>query len=182
MVVAGPEGFIRSDYRKFNVKDPALSPGDDVGMMYHVLSRRFARQRLKNDDKFSNKYPDLIIIDGGRTQVSAASKVLVENYLEKIPVLGVAKGKNRNAGDENFYGWGCNTKFKLKKNNPVLFFVQRLRDEAHRFVIGEHRKKRSKTMKENSVDQIPGIGTVRKRALLSILDQYRELKQQMLMI
>ncbi len=176
MVVAGPEGFMRSDYRKFNLKDLSLNPGDDVGMMYHVLSRRFARQKLKNDQKFASKYPDLIIIDGGKTQVAAATKALSEHNLESIPVLGIAKGKNRNAGEENFYGWSCSTKFSLKKTNPVLFFLQRLRDEAHRFVIGEHRKKRSKAMKENSVDQIPGIGAVRKRALLGYFGSARGVK------
>ena len=166
MIVAGPEGFIRSQYRKFNVKDPSVIPGDDVHMMYHVLSRRFARLKNKNDTVFSTDYPDLIFIDGGLTQVKSAARVLKEMALEYIPIIGVAKGLDRNAGKEELY-FVTGKSMMLKHNDPILFFIQRLRDEAHRFVIGAHRKKRAKALVVNQLDEINGIGATRKRALLS---------------
>ena len=166
MIVAGPEGFIRSQYRKFNVKDPSVIPGDDVHMMYHVLSRRFARLKNKNDTAFSTDYPDLIFIDGGLTQVKSAARVLKEMALEHIPIIGVAKGLDRNAGKEELY-FVNGKSMMLKHNDPILFFIQRLRDEAHRFVIGAHRKKRAKALVVNQLDEINGIGAKRKRALLS---------------
>jgi len=166
MIVAGPEGFIRSQYRKFNVKDPSVIPGDDVHMMYHVLSRRFARLKNKNDTAFSTDYPDLIFIDGGLTQVKSAARVLKEMALEHIPIIGVAKGLDRNAGKEELY-FVNGKSMMLKRNDPILFFIQRLRDEAHRFVIGAHRKKRAKALVVNQLDEINGIGATRKRALLS---------------
>jgi len=166
MIVAGPEGFIRSQYRKFNVKDPSVIPGDDVHMMYHVLSRRFARLKNKNDTAFSTDYPDLIFIDGGLTQVKSAARVLKEMALEHIPIIGVAKGLDRNAGKEELY-FVNGKSMMLKHNDPILFFIQRLRDEAHRFVIGAHRKKRAKALVVNQLDEINGIGATRKRALLS---------------
>ena len=166
MIVAGPEGFIRSQYRKFNVKDPSVIPGDDVHMMYHVLSRRFARLKNKNDTAFSTDYPDLIFIDGGLTQVKSAARVLKEMALEHIPIIGVAKGLDRNAGKEELY-FVNGKSMMLKRNDPILFFIQRLRDEAHRFVIGAHRKKRAKALVVNQLDEINGIGAKRKRALLS---------------
>ena len=166
MIVAGPEGFVRSQYRKFNIKDPTVTPGDDVHMMYHVLNRRFARLKNKNDTVFSTDYPDLILIDGGLTQVNAAVKVLKEMALEYIPIIGVAKGLDRNAGNEELY-FVNGTSMMLKHNDPILFFIQRLRDEAHRFVIGAHRKKRSKALQVNQLDEISGIGATRKRALLA---------------
>ena len=166
MIVAGPEGFIRSQYRKFNVKDPSVIPGDDVHMMYHVLSRRFARLKNKNDTAFSTDYPDLIFIDGGLTQVKSAARVLKEMTLEHIPIIGVAKGLDRNAGKEELY-FVNGKSMMLKHNDPILFFIQRLRDEAHRFVIGAHRKKRAKALVVNQLDEINGIGATRKRALLS---------------
>jgi excinuclease ABC subunit C len=166
MIVAGPEGFIRSQYRKFNVKDPSVIPGDDAHMMYHVLSRRFARLKNKNDTVFSIDYPDLIFIDGGLTQVKSAARVLKEMALEYIPIIGVAKGLDRNAGKEELY-FVTGKSMMLKHNDPILFFIQRLRDEAHRFVIGAHRKKRAQAMVVNQLDEISGIGATRKRALLS---------------
>ena len=166
MIVAGPEGFIRSQYRKFNVKDPSVIPGDDVHMMYHVLSRRFARLKNKNDTAFSTDYPDLIFIDGGLTQVKSAARVLKEMALEHIPIIGVAKGLDRNAGKEELY-FVNGKSMMLRHNDPILFFIQRLRDEAHRFVIGAHRKKRAKALVVNQLDEINGIGATRKRALLS---------------
>ena len=166
MIVAGSEGFIRSQYRKFNVKDPSVIPGDDVHMMYHVLSRRFARLKNKNDTAFSTDYPDLIFIDGGLTQVKSAARVLKEMALEYIPIIGVAKGLDRNAGKEELY-FVNGKSMMLKHNDPILFFIQRLRDEAHRFVIGAHRKKRAKALVVNQLDEINGIGATRKRALLS---------------
>ena len=166
MIVAGPEGFIRSQYRKFNVKDPSVIPGDDVHMMYHVLSRRFARLKNKNDTAFSTDYPDLIFIDGGLTQVKSAARVLKEMAIEYIPIIGVAKGLDRNAGKEELY-FVNGKSMMLKHNDPILFFIQRLRDEAHRFVIGAHRKKRAKALVVNQLDEINGIGATRKRALLS---------------
>ena len=166
MIVAGPEGFIRSQYRKFNIKDPSVIPGDDVHMMYHVLSRRFARLKNKNDTAFSTDYPDLIFIDGGLTQVKSAARVLKEMALEHIPIIGVAKGLDRNAGKEELY-FVNGKSMMLKHNDPILFFIQRLRDEAHRFVIGAHRKKRAKALVVNQLDEINGIGATRKRALLS---------------
>ena len=135
-------------------------------MMYHVLSRRFARLKNKNDTAFSTDYPDLIFIDGGLTQVKSAARVLKEMALEHIPIIGVAKGLDRNAGKEELY-FVNGKSMMLKHNDPILFFIQRLRDEAHRFVIGAHRKKRAKALVVNQLDEINGIGATRKRALLS---------------
>ena len=166
MIVAGSEGFIRSQYRKFNIKDPSITPGDDVQMMHHVLSRRFARLKNKNDTVFSADYPDLIFIDGGLAQVNSAVRALKELSIKDIPIIGVAKGLDRHAGKEELYLVNGTT-MMLKHNDPILFFIQRLRDEAHRFVIGAHRKKRSKALKVNQLDEISGIGATRKRALLT---------------
>ena len=166
MIVAGPEGFIRSQYRKFNIKDVSIAPGDDVQMMSHILNRRFARLKNKNDTNFSSEYPDLILIDGGITQLNAAANILNQLNLEDIPIIGVAKGLERNAGKEELY-FVNRPSMMLKHNDPVLFFIQRLRDEAHRYVIGAHRKKRTSTIQSNRLDKISGIGAVRKRALLA---------------
>ena len=166
MIVAGPEGFVRSQYRKFNIKDPSVIPGDDIHMMYHVLNRRFARLKDNNDTVFSTDYPDLILIDGGIAQVRSAARVLTEMKLDDIPIIGVAKGLDRHAGKEELH-FVNGTRMMLRHNDPILFFIQRLRDEAHRFVIGAHRKKRSKALQVNRLDEISGIGATRKRALLS---------------
>ena len=166
MVVFGAEGFIKSQYRKFNIKDKVLSPGDDVGMMRHVLKRRFASRNNQDADKFATNQPDLILIDGGSNQVSATCEVLKELNLESIPVFGVAKGSERDAGKEQFYP-AKGSAFALQYKDPILFFIQRLRDEAHRFAIGTHRKKRLKSVSFNRLDDIPGIGISRKRSLLA---------------
>ena len=166
MIVAGPEGFIRSQYRKFNIKDSTISPGDDVKMIYHVLNRRFSRLKNKNDINFSLAYPDLILIDGGANQVKAAVNVLNEMGLQNIPIIGVAKGVERNLGKEELYFVSGPT-MMLRHNDPILFFIQRLRDEAHRYVIGAHRKKRKAAIQSNRLDEISGIGAKRKRALLA---------------
>ena len=166
MIVAGPEGFIRSQYRKFNIKDSTISPGDDVKMIYHVLNRRFSRLKNKNDMNFSSAYPDLILIDGGSNQVKAAVNVLNEMGLQNIPIIGVAKGVERNLGKEELHFVSGPT-MMLRHNDPILFFIQRLRDEAHRYVIGAHRKKRKVAIQSNRLDEISGIGAKRKRALLA---------------
>ena len=166
MIVAGPEGFIRSQYRKFNIKDSTISPGDDVNMMHHVLNRRFSRLKNKNDTNFSSTYPDLILIDGGANQVKAAVNVLSEMGLQDIPIIGVAKGVERHAGKEELY-FATGPTMMLKHRDPILFFIQRLRDEAHRYVIGAHRKRRKAGIQLNRLDEITGVGTKRKRALLA---------------
>jgi excinuclease ABC subunit C len=230
MIVAGPEGFVKNQYRKFNIKAADLTPGDDFAMMREVLTRRFKRLlrehglpageaassesegteplseswpgatepsipsaeeavgaldgRLKGghdgiepdssdeteDDVEAQggdvgAWPDLVLIDGGAGQLSAAQSVLAELGLHGLAIAGIAKGPDRNAGRERFFMPG-KPAFSLPPNDPVLYFVQRLRDEAHRFAIGSHRMKRKKAMAENSLDDIPGIGPTRKRALL----------------
>ncbi len=166
MIVAGEEGFVRSQYRKFNIKDTSISPGDDVGMMYHILKRRFKRGKNLSDPNFSESLPDLIIVDGGATQLQAAIKVLKEVDIKDVSVIGVAKGRDRNLGREEFHLMN-NTKIAFKRDDPVLFFIQRLRDEAHRFAIGAHRRKRSSTIEVNRLDKISGVGGYRKRSLLA---------------
>ena len=166
MVVAGREGFIRSQYRKFNIKDFSISPGDDVAMMYHILKRRFNRSKNTKDLNFAEKLPDLIFVDGGITQVKAVVKVFEELDINNIPVIGIAKGRERNLGREEFHVFN-KASIVLRHNDPVLFFIQRLRDEAHRFAIGAHRKKRVYSIEANGLDEISGVGGNRKRALLA---------------
>ncbi|RMH39705.1 MAG: excinuclease ABC subunit UvrC [Alphaproteobacteria bacterium] len=165
MIVAGPEGFEKSEYRKFNIKSEGLTPGDDFGMMREVLCRRF--RRLAKDAKAEGaaRRPDLLLIDGGAGQVAAVVETLAELGVNDVPVIGVAKGVDRDAGKEVFHRPG-RPPFALGRNDPVLYFVQRLRDEAHRFAIGAHRKKRAKAMGATPLDEIPGVGAARKRALL----------------
>jgi len=165
MIVAGPDGFIKSQYRKFNIKGSELTPGDDFGMMKEVLKRRLERLVKEDPERTSGVWPDLLLIDGGAGQVSAVSTILSELGLDDIPMVGVAKGIDRDAGKEEFYRPGARP-FSLQKNDPVLFFIQRLRDEAHRFVIGAHRSKRSKAIGVTPLDDVPGVGATRKRALL----------------
>jgi excinuclease ABC subunit C len=162
MIVAGPEGFIKSEYRKFNIKREDLTPGDDYGMLREVLTRRF--KRLQEEDG-AGKTPDLVLIDGGAGQVSVASQVLEETGMQGLIYVGIAKGPDRNAGREQFFMPGREP-FQLPENDPVLHFLQRLRDEAHRFAIGAHRNKRSKSMRTSELDSIPMIGPGRKKALL----------------
>jgi excinuclease ABC subunit C len=215
MIVAGPEGFAKNQYRKFNIKTGGLAPGDDFGMMREVLTRRFKRllkehglpagetapsdeglypspsphgeragvrgvtlaedspaaEPVEDEEEADAQcgdtaaWPDLLLIDGGAGQLSAAQEVLAELGLHGLTIAGIAKGPDRNAGRERFFMPG-KPPFSLPPNDPVLYFVQRLRDEAHRFAIGSHRAKRKKAMSETSLDDIPGVGPTRRRALL----------------
>ncbi|MBY8976330.1 excinuclease ABC subunit UvrC [Rhodobacteraceae bacterium NNCM2] len=166
MIVAGPEGFEKAQYRKFNIKDESLTPGDDFGMMTEVLTRRFSRLIKEDPDRKSPTWPDLVLIDGGAGQISAANEVMVELGIEDVALIGVAKGVDRDAGKEEFHRPGKRP-FSLPFRSPTLYFIQRLRDEAHRFAIGAHRAKRSKAVGATPLDDVPGVGPGRKRALLS---------------
>ena len=166
MIVAGAEGFIKSQYRKFNIKGTEITPGDDFGMMKEVLTRRFTRLLKEDPDRESEAWPDLLLIDGGAGQVSAVDSILADLGVEDIPIIGVAKGVDRDHGKEEFHRPG-RAPFALRMNDPVLYFVQRLRDEAHRWAIGTHRAKRAKSVMANPLDEIAGIGAARKRALLA---------------
>ncbi len=181
MIVAGPEGFVKNQYRKFNIKSPYTTPGDDFAMMREVMRRRFSRlikehqapdappTEIDDDDAPSDAFPawpDLILIDGGQGQMSAVRAILAElEITDKVTAIGVAKGVDRDAGRERFFVEGREP-FMLPMRDPVLYFVQRLRDEAHRFAIGSHRARRKKEMVRNPLDEIAGIGPGRKRALL----------------
>jgi len=165
MVVSGPEGLDKGSYRKFNIKSPDISPGDDFGMMREVMTRRFKRQLKEDPDRTSPTWPDLLLIDGGKGQLSAVTQILADLGLEDIAVVSIAKGPDRNAGREDFYLPG-KAPFKMPPNDPTLYFLQRLRDEAHRFAIGSHRQRRAKTMHKSILDGLPGVGPGRKKALL----------------
>ena len=162
LICFGNEGFIKKRYRKFNIKDDKIK-GDDYGMMKEVLFRRFSKAIKEKSGSLS--LPDLIIIDGGKGQYSVSKEILNELGLHDLPILAVAKGKKRNAGEEKVYH--KNKEFTFSKNDPLLFLIQRLRDEAHRFAISTHRAKRKKNLKKSLLDQIQGIGRQRKRALLN---------------
>ena len=162
LIAFGKEGFLKKRYRKFNIKSESVK-SDDYGMMREVLKRRFSRA-LK-EEKNTLALPDLILVDGGKGQYSVSREVLNDLGLHQLPVIAIAKGKNRNAGDETFFHEEKTMKFK--KNDPALFFLQRLRDEAHRFAISTHRSKRRKNLRKSLLDQISGIGKGRKRALLN---------------
>ncbi|MGB1153738.1 MAG: excinuclease ABC subunit UvrC [Paracoccaceae bacterium] len=166
MIVAGPEGLMKNSYRKFNIASEGLSPGDDFGMMKEVLTRRFKRLLKEDPDRGLDHWPDLLLIDGGVGQVSAVAKVMAEFGVEDIPMVGVAKGIDRDLGKEEFHMRGQRP-FALQRNDPVLYFIQRLRDEAHRFAIGTHRAKRAKAIGATPLDDIAGVGASRKRALLA---------------
>ena len=166
MIVAGPEGFLKSQYRKFNIKGEDLTPGDDFGMMKEVLTRRLTRLLKEDPDRKTELWPDLLLIDGGAGQVSAVQGILDQLGVPDMPMVGVAKGVDRDHGKEEFHRPGQRP-FALKMNDPVLYFVQRLRDEAHRFAIGTHRAKRAKAVSATPLDEIPGVGATRKRALLA---------------
>ena len=174
MVVAGPEGFNKSAYRKFGIKS-AITPGDDFGMMREVLTRRFGRALAEDPDRESESWPDLVLIDGGAGQLSAAKAVMADLGLEDILLVGIAKGPDRDAGREWFYMEGREP-FQLPPRDPVLYFLQRLRDEAHRFAITTHRNARSKKITTSELDEIPGIGAARKKALLLHFGSAREVK------
>jgi excinuclease ABC subunit C len=165
MIVAGPEGFRKNQYRKFNIKRPETAPGDDFAMMREVLGRRFARLEKEDPDRSKGDWPDLLLIDGGRGQLSAVCAVLEEAGVHDVPVVAVSKGPDRNAGRETFHLPG-GREIHLPHNSPLLFYLQRLRDEAHRFAIGAHRAKRAKSFTASPLDEVPGIGPGRKRALL----------------
>ncbi|MFN4205831.1 MAG: excinuclease ABC subunit UvrC [Agrobacterium albertimagni] len=178
MVVAGPEGFVKGQYRKFNIKSTDITPGDDFGMMREVMTRRFSRllkEEGKPDRSVSPEdsadtpfpaWPDVILIDGGQGQMSAVRKILADlDITDSVIAIGVAKGVDRDAGRERFFVEG-KPDFTLPPRDPVLYFIQRMRDEAHRFAIGSHRARRKKEMVKNPLDEISGIGPTRKRALL----------------
>ncbi len=173
MIVAGPDGFIKNQYRKFNIKSEGITPGDDFAMMKEVLLRRFKRllapptdgEAAKRKDDDVPLWPDLVIIDGGRGQLNAVKEIFDELKLTDVTLMSVAKGPDRNAGRETLFMPGREA-IKLEPRDPVLYFIQRLRDEAHRFVIGSHRTLRKKDIREAGLQEIPGIGPTRKRALL----------------
>ena len=183
MIVAGPDGFAKNQYRKFNIKSEGLTPGDDYAMMREVLERRF--KRLINpseengakakDDEFP-QWPDLVIIDGGRGQLNAAREIFDSLGLDQVSLMAVAKGPDRDAGRETLFVPDREA-IKLEPRDPVLYFIQRLRDEAHRFVIGSHRKLRKKDIREAGLQEIPGIGPSRKRALLHHFGTLKEIER-----
>jgi excinuclease ABC subunit C len=166
MIVAGPDGFMKNQYRKYNIKGEDLTPGDDFGMMKEVLSRRFKRLLKEDPDREKGLWPDLLLIDGGAGQVSAVLEIMQAFGVEDIPMVGVAKGVDRDHGKEEFHRPGQRP-FALRMNDPVLYFIQRLRDEAHRFAIGTHRAKRAKAVSSTPLDEVPGVGATRKKALLA---------------
>jgi len=186
MIVAGPDGFIKNQYRKFNIKSEGLTPGDDYAMMSEVLQRRFKRLLTpateadaatpKTDDDSFPQWPDLVIIDGGRGQLNAVREIFDGFGLTQVSLLAVAKGPDRDAGRETLFMPGREP-LKLEPRDPVLYFIQRLRDEAHRFVIGSHRKLRKKDIREAGLQEIPGIGPSRKRALLHHFGTLKEIER-----
>ncbi len=165
MICAGPDGFMKSQYRKWNIKGDELTPGDDFGMMKEVMTRRFARLLKEDPERKTDAWPDLLLIDGGAGQVSAVHEIMVEMGVTDIPMVGVAKGIDRDLGKEEFHRIGARP-MALPRQDPVLYYIQRLRDEAHRWAIGAHRAKRAKAAMANPLDEVPGIGATRKRALL----------------
>jgi len=185
MIVAGPEGFLKNQYRKFNIKSEGLTPGDDYGMMREVLERRFKRlignaaeskkPDVENDDAVP-QWPDLVIIDGGQGQLNAVREIFTGLNLTDVSLIAVAKGPDRDAGRETLF-MPDRPSIKLEPRDPVLYFIQRLRDEAHRFVIGSHRKLRKKDIREAGLQEIPGIGPSRKRALLHHFGTLKEIER-----
>lgn len=167
MVVAGPEGFIKNAYRKFNIKDTSIEPGDDYGMMREVMRRRFSRALKEREEGHGANWPDLVLIDGGVGQLNAVIDALAGIGVtpEDVNLVSIAKGVDRNAGREQFFRPG-RAPFKLPETAPVLYYLQRLRDEAHRWAIGAHRAKRSAAIKTSPLDEIEGVGPTRKKALL----------------
>ncbi len=182
MIVAGPEGFLKNQYRKFNIKSEGLAPGDDYGMMREVLERRFKRlindaaEGKKSSDESVPQWPDLVIIDGGQGQLNAAREIFTALNLSQVSLIAVAKGPDRDAGRETLF-MPDRPSIKLEPRDPVLYFIQRLRDEAHRFVIGSHRKLRKKDIREAGLQEIPGIGPSRKRALLHHFGTLKEIER-----
>ncbi|WP_174301606.1 excinuclease ABC subunit UvrC [Caulobacter sp. S45] len=166
MIVAGPDGFAKSSYRKFNIRGTDLTPGDDFGMMREVMRRRFGRLVKEEETGETPPRPDLVLVDGGAGQLDAALTILRDLGLHDIPCVGVAKGPDRDAGLERFFVPGAPAPFMFEPKSPILYYLQRLRDEAHRFAIGTHRIKRKLDMARNPLDEIEGVGPGRKRALL----------------
>ncbi len=175
MIVAGPEGFRKTNYRKFNIKRAETQPGDDFAMMREVLERRFARLEKEDPDRSSGDWPDLVLIDGGKGQLSAVCEVMQDMGVHDVPVVAVSKGPDRNAGRETFHMPG-GRELTLPPNSALIFYLQRLRDEAHRFAIGTHRAKRAKSLTTSTLDEVPGIGPNRKRALLMHFGTARAVK------
>ena len=184
MIVAGPDGFIKNQYRKFNIRSEGLTPGDDYAMMREVLQRRFKRlllppiegKAVKATDDEVQQWPDLVIIDGGRGQLNAVREIFQSLGLTQVTLMAVAKGPDRDAGRETLF-MPDREPLKLEPRDPVLYFIQRLRDEAHRFVIGSHRKLRKKDIREAGLQEIPGIGPSRKRALLHHFGTLKEIER-----
>ncbi|MCI5049495.1 MAG: excinuclease ABC subunit UvrC [Rickettsiales bacterium] len=176
MIVAGTEGLMKNHYRRFNIKDSELTPGDDYGMMREVFTRRFKRLQKEDPDRSKGIWPGLVLIDGGAGQVSAVKGIMEELGIDDIPFIGVAKGPERNAGRENFF-IPDKQPFMLEPNDPTLHYIQRLRDEAHRFAIGSHRIKRAKAIGQSGLDDIPGVGAARKRALLHHFGSRKEVER-----
>jgi excinuclease ABC subunit C len=164
MIVAGPEGFRKNSYRKFNIK--SAQTDDDFGMMKEVLERRFARLEKDDPDRQSGEWPDLLLIDGGRGQLNAVLEIMEDSGVHDVPVVGVAKGPHHGREGREVFHLPNGRELTLPVNSPLLFYLQRLRDEAHRFAIGTHRAKRAKSLTTSTLDEVPGIGPSRKRALL----------------
>ncbi|WP_294260384.1 excinuclease ABC subunit UvrC [uncultured Sphingomonas sp.] len=166
MIVAGPEGYRKGQYRKFNIKRAETAPGDDFAMMREVLTRRFKRAQDEDPDRDRGDWPDLVLVDGGRGQLGVAMEVLEELGIEDVTVVGIAKGPHHGRDGREVFHMMDGRDFQLPVNSPVLFYLQRLRDEVHRFAIGAHREKRAKAMGASPLDEVPGIGPARKKALL----------------
>ncbi len=176
MIVAGAEGFIKGQYRKFNIKNPETVPGDDFGMMREVLERRFTRAQEEDPDRENGLWPDLLLIDGGKGQLSAVKGVLDAMGVEDVPLVGIAKGPHHGRDGREVFHLTDGREFQLPVNHPVLFYLQRLRDEAHRFAIGAHRTKRAKALITSTLGDVPGIGPARKKALLMHFGTARAVK------
>jgi excinuclease ABC subunit C len=174
-VVAGPEGLNKAGYRKFTIRGEDLTPGDDYAMMREVLGRRFTRLQREDADRQSDQWPDLVVIDGGAGQLSAALETLAACGISGLPVVAMAKGPDRDAGRETLH-LPDRAPFTLDPRDPVLYFLQRLRDEAHRFVITSHRARRGKLVGRSALDQVPGVGGKRKRALLGHFGSVRAIE------
>ncbi|MGC4251480.1 MAG: excinuclease ABC subunit UvrC [Sphingobium sp.] len=176
MVVAGPEGFRKNAYRKFNIRNPETAPGDDFAMMREVFERRFGRAQREDPDRDSGEWPDLVLIDGGKGQLSAARATLEEMGIEDVCMIGIAKGPHHGREGREVFHLPDGREVTFPLNHPVLFYLQRLRDEVHRFAIGAHRQKRSKAITTSSLDDVPGIGPARKKALLMHFGTARAVK------
>ncbi|MHA1539056.1 MAG: excinuclease ABC subunit UvrC [Alphaproteobacteria bacterium] len=175
MVVAGAEGFIKKEYRKFNMKDTSLNAGDDYGMMREMMRRRFREPTAET-------MPDLMLIDGGKGQISSVEEALAgRGVLEKVTVVGIAKGENRHAGQESFFLIGQKEPVLIARNSPVFYYLQRLRDEAHRFAIGAHKTRRKKGIEKSLLDSIPHVGAARKKMLLRHFGSVQNIKEATLL-